>query len=321
MKNFLIVLFVLFQTAHVLYARQSDKFDIVQFDTPKGWQKETGTNTVQFGSENADGSCIITIFKSINGTDSPTENFHYAWTSIVRDLIDVSLMPQMLPGISEKGWASESGFAAYESDGKKGVVLLVSITGGGKLVNILVLTDTNSFQPEIDAFLESVKLPEVNLSSAAAENRTSGPTPLSNRVWKSFQNRKDSSGNYAGYSTNTYEFFPNGRYKFTNVVFQLFEPKYSIAEEEGTYAVSGNSISINPEKSSFRVHQKEKTDPAVRSGELKPELTRYGLQFLTIYDRQRMILSPDGGRETKRDGTFNYYSDGRLTSSYLYDAQ
>jgi hypothetical protein len=127
-------------------------------------------------------------------------------------------------------------------------------------------------------------------------------------------------GNYAGYSSNIYQFNSNGTYQFQNVSFQMFTPKYSIVDEEGTYEVSVNKLILKPKSSKYHTHQKEKSDPVFKSGSLALENTQYSFEFTIIYNRSRLILYPSTASETKREGPFNYYADGKMQKAYIYDA-
>lgn len=150
-------------------AQQSDTFDILKFTTPKGWQKEAGKDSFQLGIEDANGGlCLLTIYKSIPATENSKENFSLAWESLVKQLVTVKGSPQMQPSSTENGWIAESGFAQYESDGKKGLVLLVTASGGGKMVNLVGLMNTDAYQQEIAAFLDSMVLPKVEPARSAS---------------------------------------------------------------------------------------------------------------------------------------------------------
>ncbi len=165
-------------------AQKPEKFDIISFKTPKGWQKEINKNAVQFGVDDTatGGTCLITMFKPLPGSNDSRVNFESAWEKIVKETISVSGAPQMQSPMSENGWTAESGLAQYESDGKKGLVLLVTITGQSKMVNILILTNTDKFQSEIAAFLESVDLPKVEAAKVQSKIK---PTETASPVRKS----------------------------------------------------------------------------------------------------------------------------------------
>ena len=170
MKNLLGFL-ILFVFAANVFAQKPETFDIISFKTPKGWQKEAGKNAVQLGIDDSatGGLCMITMFKPLPGSSDSKVNFEAAWESIVKETVKVSGEPQMQTPMSENGWTAESGLAQYESDGKKGIVLLVTISGQDKMVNILILTNTDKYQPEIAAFLESVDLPKIKVTAVESK--------------------------------------------------------------------------------------------------------------------------------------------------------
>ncbi len=91
---------------------------------------------------------------------------------------------------------------------------------------------------------------------------------LTNYVWESHQNRKDPMGNNAGYSTNSYQFYSNGTYKFSNTTFLYYTPKYYMVNEEGTYQINGNKITLKPVKSKYEVRQLKKPTPFQNSATL-----------------------------------------------------
>jgi hypothetical protein len=185
--------------------------------------------------------------------------------------------------------------------------------------------NTTSNQPTIQPIQgtnKAIELPDGIQQSnkiTNATNVTSGS--LTNYVWKSHQNRKDAVGNHAGYSTNSYQFYSNGTYQFANTTFQYYTPKYYLVFEEGVYQIDGSKITLKPVKSRFEVHQQEKTDPVIKSGNLGLEVVQYDFEYATIYDRLRLILAPTTSSETKRDGGFNFYANGAMTKSYIYDAE
>jgi hypothetical protein len=133
---------------------------VVTYAAPKGWQREANTNSIQFGKEDAKGSiALITLFKQIPAGPDPKENFAAAWKEIVQGMVPAG-EPQMEPASNENGWILESGTSPYEADGRKGVVMLVTATGSGKMVNLLILANSDEFQNEVVAFVASIRLPK-----------------------------------------------------------------------------------------------------------------------------------------------------------------
>lgn len=156
-------------------AQKIETFDIISFKTPQGWQKEVNKNAVQFGAEDkaTGGSCLITMFKPLPGSNDPKVNFESAWETIVKETVTVAGKPQMQSPQTENGWTAESGLSQYKAGGAKGLVLLVTLTGQSKMVNILILTDSEKFQQGIAEFLESVDLPKIAVSAVESKPKPS----------------------------------------------------------------------------------------------------------------------------------------------------
>ena len=137
-----------------------ETFDIATFQPPKSWHRQASQGGIQFSSEDKPRGtyCQITLFKSIPSTGNSRENFDAAWQTVVKGMVNVSGTPQMQTPANETGWEALSGFAAFENAGNKGIALLVTISGFSRMVNIVVLTNTNVYQQNISAFLESTRL-------------------------------------------------------------------------------------------------------------------------------------------------------------------
>ncbi len=155
MKHSFLLLLV---TSVIIANAQHQTFDITTFIAPKGWKKQTTESTVQLSKEDAAKGtyCMITLMKSIPGTSNSKENFDAAWETIVKEMVTVSAAPEMQPSTKEEEWEVQSGYAPFESDGNKGIALLVTTSGYQKMVNILILTNTDVYEKEVTAFLESI---------------------------------------------------------------------------------------------------------------------------------------------------------------------
>jgi hypothetical protein len=168
---------------------QQQTFDIIHFSAPKGWKVKTTELTTQFSKEDGakDIFCLITLYKSIEAGGESKENFDASWTSLVKDNIPVQGEPEMQPAAEEKGWKIETGYANFEVDSTKGVALLVSATGQGKLVNVLIITNTNAYEKDITSFLETIdfKKPSADKTTSTTTTTTQkSSTPVSTGKFK-----------------------------------------------------------------------------------------------------------------------------------------
>lgn len=329
MKHALLLILCLVSFCVDSLAQVSETFDIATFQPPKGWGRKAGPDGVQFSTENKSSGafCLITLFKSVPSLGNSKENFDAAWQTIVKEAVTVSAPPQMFPSNNPEDWALEGGFAPFEKGGEKGAALLYTISGYGKMINVLVLTNTQTYEASITAFMESIipKKPEagkqVNADTEKPHQQNGSQPALTQNFWKQTQNRKDVGG-YAGYSSNTYQFNANGTYVFSRVDFQNYSPKYYLENEDGTYKINGYTITITPKKARFSSHKINKEDAPVRSGNLGLTAMQYSFELIDLHNNGRLslLLSPIDGNETKRDGGFSFWMNGEKRKTYSYNA-
>lgn len=304
------------------FGQASETFDITTFQAPRGWAKQAGADAIQFSIENKDGFCLITLFKSVPGFSDPKENFNAAWATIVKDAVTVSSAPQMMPADKKGEWQIAGGFAPFDNGDNKGIALLLTASGHGRMVNALILTNTQAFEPATTGFLNSIsfKKPAVVPAPQVQVGPNGGPS-LAGNFWKQAGIRGGMLG-HSGLSTGTfsktYQFFPNGTYKFSREDMQIAAPKYYLESEEGTYSVSGNVITITAKKASYSQHRLSKSEPPIKSGPLAPTNARYNFEFWLHDGNWALLLSPADGSETKRDGTFSFWRNGEAQRTYQY---
>ena len=149
-------------TAVIAFA-QKETFDLASYAAPKGWKKEKTEHAVQFTKEDATTGtyCAISLFKSLPASNDADENFTLTWTSVVKEMVPVSTPPEMQKPETENGWETLSGYAPFNKDGNKGVVILVTASSNNKMVNLITLTNTDAYEADITTFLESINLKKV----------------------------------------------------------------------------------------------------------------------------------------------------------------
>ena len=146
---------------------QKQTFDLATYTSPKGWQKESTDAAVQFIHQDSTRGiyCIIMLMKSLPGTAVPKDNFNSAWETVVKEIVTPTANPEMQPSTVENGWALEYGTAPFEKDGEKGAVLLVTATASEKMVNAIILTNSDAYEKNISDFLGSISLKQPTASS------------------------------------------------------------------------------------------------------------------------------------------------------------
>lgn len=142
---------------------QQPSFDIMYYTAPKNWTKQASASSIQFTTEDKTKGtyCIITVLMSIPGTADSKTNFDAAWETVVKEMVKVSSAPEMQPVANENGWEAQTGYAPFESDGTKGVVLLTTSTGFGKMMNIIIMTNSDVYEKDMNTFMESVSFRKI----------------------------------------------------------------------------------------------------------------------------------------------------------------
>jgi hypothetical protein len=155
-----ILLLCLFCVCLVKIYAQKQTFDLATFTSPKGWKKQLREDAMQLVREDtAKGTyCLIILYKTVKGTTASLENFNLAWRSLVKEAVTVSGEPEMQTAETQDGWETQSGYAPFEREGEKGIVLLSTATESDKMMNMLVLTNTNEYEKELSDFLGSIRL-------------------------------------------------------------------------------------------------------------------------------------------------------------------
>jgi len=220
---------------------QTAKFDIVAYTPPAGWSAEKDENSVRFSTETDAGYCVISLVRSIDTTGDAGNDFEMLWELFAKDGLNATASQGRRSG-ERDGWLVEAGGGAFEKEGLSGAAVLTTFSGNGKAVAVLVITNTDAFESNISAFIDSIKLPPV-----AAQKTTTAPTPAAApsgdaaKLIGRWQRSSSSSPAYAdpaswgtaGYTTSRYEFNSDGTYIYTERTFRMTHPRIFIVKENG----------------------------------------------------------------------------------------
>jgi hypothetical protein len=317
---------------------QKETFDLTTYTKPGGWAKTPTEHAIQFSKEDAAKSnyCIIMLYKAMPAIGDGKNNFDAAWSTLIKETVTVSTDPDMLPAETEDGWEIQSGHAAYDHEGNKGLAMLVNATGFKKMVNVVVLTNTDVYEKDITAFLESISLkkPVVTAEPATPSNTTTtNNTAAVTGIWGiSSSDQSDFARNngISGYTKRQYNFNANGTYVFYIKNFSYLHDKLFFTKETGTYQLNGNSLIIIPQKNVFENWTKDSVmSNGRKSGtdkwgrfvsrqnlSLEKKTYRFTKHYFSGTEKWALILQTD--TPTKRDGALSNTTE--YGSAYLYDA-
>ena len=311
-------------------AQSVQTFDITTYKLPTGWQQQRDHNSLLIATEDkADQSfCLITLIKSMPSLETPQKSFDASWETVVKESITVTSAPQMIPAENKGEWQALSGYAPFEKNGEKGVVVLLNISGYGNMVNVLILTNTQKYEAKITAFLESISLktPERNVGQQnVAQQQSDGGTDIVG-TWgasSSGQSSFEATHGLSGYISRQYTFSANGTYEFLIKTFSYTSDKLLFTKETGTYQLSGNSLTISPQKSVMQAwSRRDGTDKwgQLLSSQNRPlEKVTYQVTKHYFSGIQEWNIVLKSGQPTERDGPFTTVSD--FPNSWLYKPQ
>ena len=320
---------------------QVEKFDIVTYTPPKDWTINKTTGALQFSKEDKANKtfCLITVYRSMDAGPDSRANFLASWKALVNETFKSPAQPQLgTPGLKD-GWMGELGLAPVNTDEMKGAAVLTTLTGGGKMVSILVLMNSESLATEAEAIIDSIKLPPIKTERASSTVPVATPANTGDaaKLVGRWQRSGSSSPSYAdsaswgtaGYTTSRYEFKPDGTYIYTERSFRYSYQNIIVVRENGRYALSGNTLTVTPAKSSITAYKKaggvDALGEVVSSQQRKLETVSYRFTFHYFAGIQEWNLVLQADATTQRDGPFSnnksfenaWYFDQKYTGKDL----
>ncbi|MEQ1763105.1 MAG: lipocalin family protein [Pyrinomonadaceae bacterium] len=315
---------------------QTAKFDIVTYSAPAGWAVEKDAGSLRFTKESGTNYCVISLTKAVDSIGDSGKNFEILWKAMAADGLNATATPDRGKQGEKDGWQAEAAVAPFEKDGLKGAVILTTFTGNEKVVAILAISNSVSFQKDIETFVDNVKLPPIaaqKLPAAPVAANTGDAAKLIGRWQRSGSSHPTyadpASWGTAGYTTSRYEFKPDGTYIYTERSFRMMMQNIIVAKENGRYTVSGNTLTITPAKSTISSYKKaggvDALGAVVSTQNRKLETISYKFAFHYFEGIQEWNLVLQADTPTQRDGpfsgntTFNnaWYFDQKYTNTDL----
>ncbi len=154
-----ILLFISLLSFQVLLFAQQTNYDLANFIAPKGWKKADNNGVLIFNASKPTGQfCIISIYKSVDGTGSLIADFESAWKELVADRLGIKDPPSTEKSEPENGWESETGSASFTQNGATALALLTTMSGYNKAMSILVISNDQSYNDQLTAFYNSITM-------------------------------------------------------------------------------------------------------------------------------------------------------------------
>lgn len=130
---------VLFCLLVVPFGASAQKFehDVIVHEAPAGYKLgKSGANLTYSIEDSKTGFfCILTLVRSQESKGSSKENLKSYWKSLVQVSVKAG-EPEIHPSTSYNGWTIESGSGTFQVESQKGIALLITATGHGKVASV-----------------------------------------------------------------------------------------------------------------------------------------------------------------------------------------
>lgn len=167
---------------------QKESFDVATYTAPTGWTKNnTNKGVVSYSiTNNQKGTyCQIGVYASTTSKGSLQADFESEWQDLVVKTYKPTQKPELVPAASENGWDAQGGAAPFVFSGAQSIAMLVTMSGNGRCMSIVILTNTEDYQADIEKFLDSVELKKIETTSqpvadASKTTKTPSVSPITN---------------------------------------------------------------------------------------------------------------------------------------------
>ena len=319
---------VLCMVAAIAFA-QKETFDLVTYAPPKDsfateWKKDVRETMISYGTTNKKNSswCQVSIVKSNASKGSIDLDFESKWKELVVKNYKPADKAQENGVQDTAGWKIKSGAVKFTFDNKDAMVLLTTMSEGSRCVSIVAATNSQDYIKDIEALLASVDL--------AMPDTVSKQTQIINEDQNSIlctwgANANDNSSyrmknGVMNYISRQYTFNANGGYSFITKTFDPLMEKMLLGKETGTYQISGNNLTITPQKSVLEGWTKkngaDEWGQYVNSQSIALEKTTYKFTKYYFSGIQVWNLVLQANKETKRDGYFS--SNATISNAWYY---
>jgi len=142
-------------------AAQTETFDIATFVAPRGWSRAESGGVLTLMDRRARLGrvefCQIHLTPSRPSQASPMENFQIDWQNRIAAPFMITGRPAPKAETTPEGWTAVTGYTDVAGQGSPMRVILLTATGFGKAVSVIVMVSPNSFHEELQAFFQRLR--------------------------------------------------------------------------------------------------------------------------------------------------------------------
>ncbi|CAN5518898.1 hypothetical protein BH10BAC4_BH10BAC4_20130 [soil metagenome] len=144
-------------------AQQQETFDLITYAAPAGWNKSGDTNVIGYSTTNKKTGtyCQLGIYASTNSQGNSLADFKSEWQILIAKTYKPSNDPEPISTPLTNGWTAQRGVAPFQFDGAESAAMLVTMSGYGRCMSIVILSNTKDYFPVVEKFLASVELEKI----------------------------------------------------------------------------------------------------------------------------------------------------------------
>lgn len=297
---------------------QKQNFDVVSYTLPKGWQQQQNDGGLQLSiTDKKTGAYAIAIItKASVSNAAANENFNNDWAKLVSGTVQVNGSPTISAPTKENGWDIISGSANYTDGGNTGMANLLTATGGGQMVSVVLMTNTKLYQNELSLFLNSLELTKITPTknaSTSSSTQTSGSSIAGLWCYNLLETSGYANGypQYtAGYFRKEYLFKKDGTYIFRTKNWSVWTKEILFVYESGTYVVNGNQVTVIPSQGRGEWWSKKDNRTTLwgsrqKASDFKLEKTTYTFEIKYFSGSKDNVLYLNPNKSTQRDGIYS----------------
>jgi hypothetical protein len=305
---------------------QTETFDLVVHTPPKGWTKDVNGDVLSYTGidKKTNNWCRINIVKSTVSKGSIEADFQSEWNNLVVTPYKVTDPPEENEVAESDGWKIKSAGGKFIFNNTNAIVLIATASGFDRCVSVVATTNSQDYITTIQTFIEGITLKKpdpVKTQPTNTQNNSGISDPASViGIWGKTSNNNSAyemNNGLHGYFSCQYTFNKNGTYTFVSRIFNYL-PDILFAKENGTFKVSGNTVTLTPQNSIIQKWSKgtildntgkkatvDKFGKLISSQKRPLEKTTYRFtkEYFSGINEWSMQLSAE--KETLRDGPFN----------------
>lgn len=303
MKAFLFLLTSLCLGALATSAQQKN-YDMVSYTPPNNWKEETSDSYISYSRIDGGSWAQIAIYKSTASKGSIAEDSQNEWNTLVLARHQVENEEKTQPQTAE-GWTVLSRSGVWKYNGTNVATMLTTYSNGKICISILCNATAQPYFKDYQKFISSVQL------TATSGNQEITNTSVNNSVAGMWSSVVNETYGYMSVSAQRREYIFNndGTYHFKAKHWFNLVKNIEFIQETGTYAISGNQITLIPIKGNSEAWSKAVNGAAAGWGSYQNAL-KYPLEKVT-YTFERRYFSGMGktylvlksNKSTARDGS------------------